>query len=111
MVRMIGNVVVRIVTDNTAAQWSLGVAVSTRDAFAAGALPEPFTDLVDWYYLRAGYERQEVNRDNVTYDFDIRTARAVRGLGRTLVAVFENSSLSDGSINVVMNYRLLLKMS
>ena len=91
---------------------AMGVAVMTRDALAAGAVPDPIADLVDWYWL-THYRllTQVTNEGDRLGPVDIRTKRAIRGEGRTLALVFDNSSSSGGSVGFEFSARLLLQRS
>ncbi len=83
----------------------------TRDAFAAGAVPDPVSDLVDWYYLRHEAVRSNDLADIFTREFDIRTSRRIRGQDRTLIAVFDNPAASGVAVDVSISVRLLLQRS
>jgi len=106
--RMIGGIGVAAQAANAGFTGTFGIAVVTRDAVAAGAVPEPAADLVDWYYHTVVF-RQAIAADvkgDVQRLFDIHTSRAIRGEGRTLVAVFDSAS---GAIQLNIFARLLLQ--
>ncbi len=110
VMRMLGAFNVRVDADGATIIVGMGVCVVTRDAFAAGAIPEPITDLVDWYFLKHTHQQgltatARIVRD---YEFDIRSKRRIRGVDRTLVAVIENSGISNATVLVGVSTRLLL---
>ena len=111
VLRMIGKYTILNQTDNVNVFGAYAVAVVTRAALAAGSVPEPIGDLVDWYYHDGFNVRQEVNRDTREVTFDIRTARRIRGEDRTLMAICENSSASVSSLVFYTSMRLLMSRS
>ena len=87
---------------------SMGVSTITRDAVAAGVVPDPGTDLVDWYLHRAFTVHNEDAGRFEKSEYDIRTARRIRGVDRGLVAVLEVSPASDTGCVSVLGARMLL---
>ena len=109
VVRMIGHLDVRSDQVNELV-YSAGIAVMTRDAFAAGATPDPVSDLVDWYWLDSRFIRQ-TDIEVVSTPFDIRTARKVRGEDRTLAFVIQNNGPGSANLAFMIHVRLLLMRS
>lgn len=71
---------------------SVGVAVVTQDALAAGAMPDPLTDPgQDWYYwTHRQMKIVSANNQPMHYwEIDIRTARRLRG-GYRLALIVQN---------------------
>jgi len=57
----------------------VGIAVVTKDALAAGALPDPLSDLEqDWYYWHSWEGLLGFSDGQHQENFDIRTARKLR---------------------------------
>ena len=108
--RMIGALNVFPVTGNAAVSFTHGVTVITTSALTGPQLPDPAVDLVDWYLLQGEYLRDEVDQTVHRYPFDIRTARKVRGLDRTIVYLLKNTS-GASSIEYSVFTRLLLRAS
>ena len=108
VVRMFGDLVYRNVTGSQELQIAFGVAVMTVDALVAGAVPDPNTDLVDWYYHKRLYGFR-ANIEAVSNPFEIRTARKIRGEDRTLGFVLDN--IGANTLNFSFNFRLLLMRS
>jgi len=94
---------------NNAQQFvSIGIAVITADAFAAGATPDPEGDFdQDWFYWtrRAAFFEQNGSQQLWPWDVDIRSMRVLRG-GYKLVMITENPT--NGSVlNLHTSMRLL----
>jgi len=88
---------------------SVGVAAITRDALAAAEVPDPVTDLVDWYYQGAYFMKNETEQLATTIvDVDLRTARKIRGEDRTLAFIFQSASGSGGAVTMSPIVRMLL---
>ncbi len=69
-------------TDDTMQFFSIGIAVVSRDAIVAGAVPDPESDFnQDWYYwTRRGVKVQSITAPGMfMFDVDIRSARRLRG--------------------------------
>ena len=88
--RLVGNMnYMQIAASFEPFNFGVGVAVITNDALAAGAVPDPLTDLThDWYFWYAwegnlGFEVQH------TKEFDICSSRRLRE-GYRLVWVVQN---------------------
>ena len=109
VLRMIGHLDVRSDQTNELV-YSAGIALMTRDAFAAGATPDPVTDLVDWYWLDSRFIRSSV-LETVNTPFDIRTARKVRGEDRTLAFIIQNNGPGTANLAFMIHVRLLLARS
>ncbi len=112
VIRTILQVKVRAEADNSNCFGAVGVTVSTRDALAALAMPEPITDLVDWYYLTSYWVNQESERSATAIaEIDLRSARRIRGEDRTLVMVIQANPGSEASLQVSPMARMLLRRS
>jgi len=87
---------------------SVGIAVVTRDAFAAGALPDPESDFhQDWLY----WTRRMVDVPStgcpqwLEWEADIRSGRRLRG-GYALAMITENPA-NGSATQLEANMRLL----
>ena len=109
VLRMILRLGVRAQASNTTPLGAFGVSVVTRDAFSGLAVPDPLTDLVDWY-LWHGFAMFDSDSAGREWNFDIRTARRLRGEDRTLVAVMEADATSS-ALTWDMDVRLLCRRS
>ena len=72
----------------------------TRDAFVAGALPEPVSDDQQWY-LHDGDQiaiDPDAGAPGRHYDYDIRSGRRLPHDDDVLVHVFENSDDTSGIV-------------
>jgi len=89
---------------------AFGMSVITRDALAAGAVPDPISDFVDWYWHKNYYGRSTVGGGPQIERFpiDLRTARAIRGVGRTLAFILDVNAASGSGVNFSVSARLLL---
>ncbi len=90
----------------------IGITVATVDAFIAGALPDPLTDLrQDWYYWRASAwhpgPTAASNANNfITIPIDIRSGRRLRE-GFRLIAIIEKEITTEVAWNMVLSLRSL----
>ena len=87
---------------------SVGIAVVTFDAFAAGALPDPESDFnFDWYYwTRRTLTRQTSGEmSNVSWDVDLATGPRVKSEMR-LVMISQNPT-NDLVLTLQSSIRLL----
>ena len=107
VIRMIGSLFLRSNTINTNSFASLGIYVETGDAVTAGAVADPITDLVDWYYHKNLAQFQNPSEFVVAAEFDIRTSRKIRGAGRELIGVFENNAGSGSAFTFSLAARFL----
>ena len=89
---------------------AFGISVITRDALAAGAVPDPITDFVDWYWHKSYYDRTDTGAGAaVSHErVDLRSARQIRGVGRTMAFIFDVNSGSTGDVIFSVSARLLL---
>ena len=110
VLRAIINLQFDAVTANQQISGNFGLCVVTRDAFAGGALPDPITDLVDWYLLRP-FRLINPDRRVMELNFDLHTSRRIRGEDRTLVSVTESDSGSASNLGFSFGFRLLLQQS
>ena len=92
------------VTANQAVDGNAAVSLSS----SRESNVDPLVDLFDYYLLDPVSLRQP-DTTPVTRDFDIRTARKVRGEDRGLDYNFANSAASAGAIRVTANFRLLIR--
>ena len=75
-------------------------------------MPDPITDLVDWYYQTSYWVNQETERSaEAIAKIDLRSARRIRGEDRTLAMVIESNPGSEASLQVSPWARMLLKRS
>ena len=88
-----------------------GVSLVTQDALTAGAVPDPETDLVDWYLLDHFYLEMGSSERAQQYQWDIRSKRRIRGGDRTIVHVMDNSVSSTGTLRYSVWFRLLVTPS
>ena len=111
--RLIGKVMFFGTIIDTDAYFTWGVTLLTRDALTALALPDPISDLVDWYYHTVGYARENAfaGQTVTTIEYDIRTSRRIAGEDRTLAAIMHVSPASGTSIRFVSYHRMLLQHS
>ena len=108
VVRMIGELIISSQTADQDGFGAFGITTVTRDAFTAGAVPDPIVDLVDWYYHTLVAVNSSLVGDLSRYtQWDIRTARKIRGLDRTLCAVFDVNAASAQALKFSVNTRLL----
>ena len=114
ILRMIGELQLTAQSADQDGFGAFGIALMSRDAVAASAVPDPIADLVDWYYHQNWFNNesrvgdfQEAGRTR----FDIRTSRKVRGEDRTLAAVFENNAASAQAVKFSVTTRMLLSKS
>ena len=108
VVRMIGSLDLQPAAVNLNTYGAFGICVVSRDAVAAGAVPDPITDLVDWYYHVSFYMNQQQELKVEKFPFDIRTKRLIRGVDRTLVAILEVAAAAATGVNFSTFLRLLL---
>ena len=112
VLRLIGNLSVRPAVSAQNIVWTHGILATTRQALALGAIPNPVTDLVDWYMHHGAYVESDAGGvAAVQFPFDIRTARKIRGEDRTLASTFHNSVGSGGFVETSLYVRLLLTPS
>ena len=86
-----------------------GVAVVTEDGFLAGNVPDPqLYDDYNWYLRDFLYHPSASIGDAgvITRQFDIRTARKLRGADHTLALIVYNGG--NQAINWAADWRLLL---
>ena len=104
--RMLGHLTLSVQAADAAASFmSVGVAVVSQDALAAGALPDPEGDFnQDWYY----WTRRSIlvpalgGLFQLDWDFDIRSMRRLRG-GYALVFISEsplNPQITDLEVSM-----------
>jgi len=108
-VRMILNVIIRSEVLNQANFGAYGVLVNT-----ALSTIDAILDLYDYYVHRNWHVLQVAPTDLAQAereDYDIRTARRVRGEQRSLDFVITNNAASGGAIRWTVGARLLLKGS
>ena len=78
-------------------QWNHGVMRVTRDAFVAGAVPEPGIDFQNWYLQDAsslgGSAAGAPSTKEIAYD--IRSARRIPQEDDVLIHVIRNSDPAD----------------
>ncbi len=89
---------------------AFGMYTETRDAVLGGAVADPVTDFVDWYWHKNFWVRRDLDAgEQVKYfNLDIRTSRLIRGVGRTLVFVLDVGASSTSGVSFSVNARLLL---
>ena len=110
VIRAILEVAMKATTNNADFYGAFGVYTDTRDAVVAGAVPDPISDFVDWYWHKNFYGNHDADGgETVIYDrIDLRTARAIRGVGRTLAFVLDVNAAAASGITFTINARLLL---
>ena len=110
VVRMILRLSVAALTLGTDIGFNHAVAVITRDAFLAGATPEPATDRLNWYLWDGSFWATDTDAGprTRTFDYDIRSKRKIADLDRILLHVIENPSSSSIRYNIVSNVLLQL---
>ena len=104
--RMILSLNIRPTTTGNNAFGAFGVLVIPRSASAN--LPDPIVDLVDWYLLKHWWVRGGEINEIFNFEFDIRTARKVRGEDRSLFHTLSNSASSSSSVEYSASSRLVL---
>ena len=111
VIRMIGTLAMTGQGANAAIGGHLGIATLTRDGFAGGNAPDPAVALVDWYYLthQAMAAPGTDIKASIQVPFDIRSARAIRGVDRTLAAMFKNDPAPATIVELSLSFRLLLR--
>ncbi len=89
--RMICHVDINPVVSAGMNTFLMGICVVTNDAFAAAAVPDPLTDAQQsWYYwTQRVYSAVNAAEARVSWDFDMRTMRKLRG-GYKLIGVLQN---------------------
>ena len=89
---------------------AFGMYTETRDAVTAGAVADPLVDYVDWYWHKNYFGRRDPDAGpSVMYfNIDLRTARVIRGVGRTLVFVLDVNAAAGTGVSFSVNARLLL---
>ena len=110
IVRSIGDI---SISSNDAAgdqgQFTVGICVVTKDAFTAGAVPDPLTDLEhDWYYWLSKELSFDFIGEVQHFLWDLRSARKLRE-GYRLVLVIDKGT-TEGSIDFVVAMRNLWKL-
>ena len=92
-------------------QYQIAVMVAEADAVAAGALPEPGTDILNYYLHDGGSIRTDVDAGppQRTETYDIRTARKIPSQAHTLVFIIENTDAVN-SLTFGLFSRLLIKL-
>jgi len=96
VVRMLLRLTVSAAAAQAVTQFGHGVIIVTRDAFAAGALPEPATDEQQWY-LNDGdqVEFSTGGSEWKDYTYDIRSARRIRSANSLPIHVMENTDSAE----------------
>jgi len=92
-------------TINVRLDGSVGFMVAPRAA--STQLPNPITDFVDWYW-QYNYDTRDNEAEPRKTNVDIRTARKVRGIDRTLFMKLQSSVGSGGSIVFGISARMLI---
>ncbi len=92
-------------------EWGFGVLPVTRDAFAAGAVPEPLSDQQGWYASDGGLFSTDTDAGprGREYTYDIRSMRRIPSRDTALVHVMENGH-SANSLDYGLRWQLLLKL-
>jgi len=109
IVRMILTVLIRSSTTNVVNFGAWGVLVNT-----AALVVDAIIDLYDYYIHQNWTNVANVVNDSAgmwTREYDIRTARRLRGENRTLDFVITNNAASGGTIFWTASARFLLKGS
>ena len=110
--RMIGTTTINAVgatTSSASQRMSMGISVLTLDALAASVVPDPETDFnQDFYYwTRRSFKHQSTSGPQwLTWDFDIRTMRRLRG-GYALVLIHQASDANTLSMEFHTSIRAL----
>ena len=89
---------------------AFGISLISRDAAALGSIPDPATDLTDWYLLKRYSSTVDAVGKSLDFTFDLRSSRNVRGsreTGMTPAFVMQNLV---GGIEWQVGFRLLLQM-
>ena len=110
IIRAIGKILIRPSTGSVDYFGAFGLGVVSRDAVAAGALPEPNGDLYQWY-LQTAFLRRSVAVEFVEFPFDLRSSRKIPSENHTLAAVIDNAGGSGSTLNWAIEARLLLRRS
>jgi len=108
VLRFMGRLQIFQTSQNQTVDLALGVTLVSADALAAGAVPDPQTDLQQsWYYWTRIRAQMAIDDNNISLsrEFDIRTSRRIRSDQR-LILVFEAGALA-GTIGVSVSARLL----
>ncbi len=102
-VRMRFRVSVMASTPGQSVEWALGILPITTDAFLAGAVPEPESDLNSWYLNDADVFSEAAGSGSQwrVYNYDVKTGRRL-GAGIDLAFIMGNVS---GSIEFKYTYR------
>ena len=87
-------------------QFQHGVVQTSRKAFVNTQVPTPTVDQVQWYLLDGDQMFRDVDAgpQQALLNYDIRTARKLRGIETTMVHVMENTDSVDNlSYNIFTN--------
>ena len=87
--RMIGAFYARTDQAGNRGNVASGITVVSDDAHNGGAVPDPATDFVPWYWLAHVVVGGSVD-DWTRVEFDIRTGRVLRGPGQVLEWITDN---------------------
>ena len=111
VIRSIMEVMMYPITQGVDSFGAFGLTTTTRDAFLAGAVPDPITDFVDWYWHKNFATFTVGGSDRVTrFNVDLHTARTIRGFGRTLAFVFDVNAAGGSNLVFSINARFLLSV-
>ncbi len=87
------------------------VGLVTQDAMTALAVPDPGSqDRVNWWMWDSVNARNNVTDEPILYNYDIKTARRLPGEDWTLAYVVDNAASSATSLNVEIDFRLLIRL-
>jgi len=110
VLRMICDFTLRAETVDAEIEANFGVTEVTEDAFLANISPDVGVDEIGFYLAQELSHRQSIASDAAQFyhrDYDIRSSRALRGSGRTLMFTFANLS-SAAQVKIWFNFRLLV---
>ena len=109
VVRSIGNAYFSSTVAGEESKITAGICVVTKDAFIAGAVPDPNSDLEhDWYFWKANWFSFDLLGEVRNFIWDNRTARLLREGYRLVFVVHKD--LTEGAINVFIAIRNLWKL-
>ena len=110
VIRAILQVGMRGTTSATDYFGAFGISVVTRDALTAAAVPDPISDLVDWYWHKnfVGQRDADAGSPYMYHDVDLRSGRAIRGEDRTMAFILDVNAASASGVTFSLGARLLL---
>jgi len=106
ILRTILELTMNVVTLASAANAVFGLFVGPDQLLSTP--PDPEDDLIDWYLLKPVSWSSNTGEQTWRFNVDLRTARRIRGEGRTLMLTVKAALANSSNIEFTADFRFLL---